>query len=95
VRRAAEGVNVIVHAVSPPGYRGWGKVVLPMTDNTIAAAEAVGARIVLPGTIYNYGPDAFPDLREDSPQHAPTEKGASVSSSKNGLRPRADAACLF
>ena len=75
VRRAAEGVNVIVHAVSPPGYRGWGKVVLPMIDNTIAAAEAVGARIVLPGTIYNYGPDAFPDLREDSPQHAPTEKG--------------------
>jgi hypothetical protein len=75
VRRAAEGVNGIVHAVSPPGYRGWGKVVLPMIDSTIAAAEAVGVPIVLPGTIYNYGPDAFPDLREDSPQHAPTEKG--------------------
>jgi len=34
-----------------------------------------GARILLPGTIYNYGPDAFPVLREDSPQHASTHKG--------------------
>lgn len=51
VRRAAQGTQLIVHAVNPPGYRGWGKVVLPMIDNTIAAAKAVGARIVLPGTI--------------------------------------------
>jgi nucleoside-diphosphate-sugar epimerase len=75
VRRAAEGVQVIVHAVNPPGYRNWGALVLPMIDNTIAAAKAVGARIVLPGTIYNYGRDAFPDLTEDAPQHAPTKKG--------------------
>ncbi|WP_176592248.1 SDR family NAD(P)-dependent oxidoreductase [Sphingobium sp. EM0848] len=75
VRRAAEGVELIVHAVNPPGYRGWGRLVLPMIDNSIAAARAARARIVLPGTIYNYGADAFPDLREDSPQHAPTEKG--------------------
>ncbi len=75
VRRAAEGAQVIVHAVNPPGYRGWAKVVLPMIDNTIAAAKAVGARIVLPGTIYNYGDDAFPNLREESPQNPKTEKG--------------------
>ncbi len=75
VRRAAQGVQAIVHAVNPPGYRGWGKVVLPMIDNTIAAAGAVGARVVLPGTIYNYGPDAFPELREDSPQNPRTAKG--------------------
>ena len=75
VRRAAENVQVIVHAVNPPGYRGWAKVVLPMIDNAIAAASSVGARIVLPGTIYNYGPDAFPNLREDSPQNPATEKG--------------------
>jgi len=75
VRRAAEGAQVIVHAVNPPGYRDWGKLVLPMIDNTIAAAKATGARIVLPGTIYNYGDDAFPTLVEDSPQHPRTEKG--------------------
>jgi nucleoside-diphosphate-sugar epimerase len=47
-----------------------------MLDNTIAAAQAQGATIVLPGTVYNYGPDAFPLLREDSPQHPTTRKGA-------------------
>lgn len=72
---AAQGVQVIVHAVNPPGYRGWDKVVLPMLDNTIEAAKVARARIVLPGTIYNFGPDAFPLLRENSPQQPITRKG--------------------
>lgn len=75
VLAAAAGAQVIVHAVNPPGYRDWERQVLPMIDNTIAAARAVNARIVLPGTIYNYGPDAFPLVREESPQNAPTRKG--------------------
>ena len=75
VASAAAGVSVIVHAVNPPGYRKWGELVLPMLDNTIAAARANGARIVLPGTIYNFGPDAFPNLQETSPQNAVTAKG--------------------
>jgi len=69
------GVDAIVHAVNPPGYRNWGKLVLPMIDNSIAAAKAGRARILLPGTIYNYDPDAFPVLREESPQSATTHKG--------------------
>ncbi|OYO30589.1 NAD-dependent epimerase/dehydratase family protein [Janthinobacterium sp. PC23-8] len=73
---AARGCAVIVHAVNPPGYRDWDKLVLPMLDNTIAAAQAQGATIVLPGTVYNYGADAFPMLKEDSPQHPATRKGA-------------------
>ncbi len=76
VMRAAEGCSVIVHAVNPPGYRDWDKLVLPMLDNTVAAAKAQRATIVLPGTVYNFGPDAFPILREDSPQHPVTRKGA-------------------
>lgn len=72
---AANGAQIIVHAVNPPGYRNWGALVLPMIDNTIAAAKAVGARIVLPGTVYNFGPDAWPMIREDSPQHPTTVKG--------------------
>ncbi len=75
VAAAARGACVIVHAVNPPGYRNWGELVLPMLDNTIAAAIANSARIVLPGTIYNFGPDALPDLHETSPQHPVTVKG--------------------
>ncbi|WP_395611034.1 SDR family oxidoreductase [Pseudomonas sp. B22129] len=76
VLAAARGCAVIVHAVNPPGYRNWAELVLPMIDNTIAAAIAEGATIVLPGTVYNYGPDVFPVLREESPQHPQTRKGA-------------------
>lgn len=75
VAAAAEGASLIVHAVNPPGYRDWDRLVLPMLDNTIAAAELGGARILLPGTVYNYGPDAFPDISEDAPQNALTRKG--------------------
>ena len=73
---AAKDAAVIVHAVNPPGYRNWGELVLPMLDSTIAAARASGARIVFPGTVYNFGPDAWPDLREGSPQNPRTRKGA-------------------
>ncbi|URN97395.1 NAD-dependent epimerase/dehydratase family protein [Leclercia adecarboxylata] len=73
---AATDCSVIVHAVNPPGYRNWQKLVLPMLRNTISAAERNGALIVLPGTVYNYGPDAFPRLSEDAQQNPVTRKGA-------------------
>jgi nucleoside-diphosphate-sugar epimerase len=76
VLRAARGCAVIVHAVNPPGYRRWAELVLPMLENTVAAAIAQRATIVLPGTLYNYGLDAFPLLAEDAPQHPTTQKGA-------------------
>jgi len=75
VMAAAQGCSVIVHAVNPPGYRRWAEWVLPMIDNTIAAAQAQGATVVLPGTVYNYGPDAFPLIAEDALQNAHTTKG--------------------
>lgn len=94
VRAAAKGCAVIIHAVNPPGYRRWPELVLPMLDNTISAASAAAATIVLPGTVYNFGPDAFPVLDEESPQHPVTRKGAIrvemerrlLAASKNGAR---------
>jgi nucleoside-diphosphate-sugar epimerase len=76
VVRAAQGVALIVHAVNPPGYRNWRQLVLPMLGSSIAAARASGARLLLPGTVYNFGPDAFPTLNEDAPQRPVTRKGA-------------------
>jgi nucleoside-diphosphate-sugar epimerase len=40
-----------------------------------AAARASGARLVLPGNVYNFGPDALPVVTEASPQHPTTRKG--------------------
>jgi nucleoside-diphosphate-sugar epimerase len=73
---AAAGASLIIHAVNPPGYRDWDKLVLPMLESTIAAAKASGARIVLPGTIYNFGPDAFANPSETAAQNPTTRKGA-------------------
>lgn len=93
VLAAAVGSSVIVHAVNPPGYRRWAELVLPMLDNTIAAAIAQGAAIVLPGTVYNYGPDAFPVLHEDSKQHPQTDKGAIRVELEQRLRTAASQGC--
>jgi uncharacterized protein YbjT (DUF2867 family) len=41
---AAEGIDAIVHAVNPPGYKIWAALVVPMIENTIAAAKASRAR---------------------------------------------------
>lgn len=76
VMAAAQGCRVIVHAVNPPGYRHWADWVLPMLENTLAAARAQQALVVLPGTLYNHGPDAGALLGEAAPQHPLTRKGA-------------------
>jgi len=76
VIHAAAGTSVIVHAVNPPGYRQWDRLVLPMIDNSIAAARAAGgARIVLPGTVYNFDPATTPVVGEDSEQMPRSRKG--------------------
>jgi nucleoside-diphosphate-sugar epimerase len=73
---AAEGAQIIVHAVNPARYRNWAGLLMPMLDNTIAAARASGARILLPGNVYNYGEDALPLISETSPQSPISRKGA-------------------
>jgi nucleoside-diphosphate-sugar epimerase len=76
VLAAARGATVIVHAANPPGYRNWKGLALPMLESTIGAARAVGARIVLPGTAYNYGPEVLPRVGETAEQKPRTRKGA-------------------
>ena len=57
---AARGAALIVHAVNLAGYRNW-SVVLPMIDNSIAAARASGALILFPApsTITGRMPSLF------------------------------------
>lgn len=93
VAGAAQGCSVIVHAVNPPGYRDWDRLVLPMLDNSIAAARAQRATLVLPGTVYNFGPDAFPLLREDSPSGPSPARAPSAWRWRRGCARPARAAC--
>jgi nucleoside-diphosphate-sugar epimerase len=76
VLAAAQGASIIVHAGNPPAYRNWRGLALPMLDSVIAAAKETGARIVMPGNIYNYDPKRTPVIDEVSPQHPVSRKGA-------------------
>lgn len=90
VMAAAEGAALIVHAVNPPLYRHWETLVLPMIGNTIAAARTSGARIVLPGTIYNYGEGCAQPLQESTPQQPSSRKGAIRLAMEERLRAACD-----
>lgn len=76
VLSASQGVQFIVHAANPPGYVRWRELALPMLANSVEAARQVGARLLLPGNVYNFGPDAGSVVNEQSPQHPLTRKGA-------------------
>ena len=65
---AAEGAKVIVHAANPPRYKNWRGLAIPMLAAAIEAAQANGARLVLPGNVYNYAPDAGPMIPEAAPR---------------------------
>ncbi len=75
VLAASAGAEVIVHGTNPPGYKNWRGLAVPMLANTVAAAVARRARIVLPGNVYNFAPDAGADIGEDAPQQPATRKG--------------------
>lgn len=76
VTRAAEGATLIFHGINPPRYQNWRELGIPMLANAIAAAKAVGARLIFPGNVYNFGSDAGSVLHEHSPQTPSTTKGA-------------------
>jgi nucleoside-diphosphate-sugar epimerase len=76
VKEAARGASLIFHGANPPRYRNWRGLALPMLANAIAAAKCSGARLVFPGNVYNFGPDALPVVSERSPQRPKTRKGA-------------------
>lgn len=69
VRRSG-GASVVVHALNPNRYtrQAWEREAWPLLQSGMAVAQALGATIMLPGNVYNYG-EAMPGvLLEDTPQ---------------------------
>jgi nucleoside-diphosphate-sugar epimerase len=73
---AVQGARILFHGVNPPGYRDWRGLALPMLAHAITAACGAGARLVMPGNLYVYGPEAGPRIAEDAPRRPRTRKGA-------------------
>ncbi len=70
---ACRGADVIVNCLNPQ-YTEWAEKVMPMAENVIAAAEAVGATHMLPGNVYNFGYAIHEGMTESDPQAPSTEK---------------------
>ena len=72
---AAQGVDVIVHAVNP-AYQHWVKVMPVHTANIIAAGLASGATVMIAGNVYPFGANARVSLNEQDAPAPTTRKGA-------------------
>ncbi len=66
---AAQGADVIVNAWNP-AYPDWAAQVPGLTRAVIEAARSSGARVILPGNVYVFGPDCPVPWGADSPHRA-------------------------
>jgi nucleoside-diphosphate-sugar epimerase len=67
---------IVVHGLNPAYTNdAWRKEVLHMTGASIDLCRALGATLMVPGNIYNFGANMPRVLREDTPQSAKTVKG--------------------
>ncbi|MBX3655934.1 MAG: sugar nucleotide-binding protein [Ramlibacter sp.] len=74
--RAARGATVVVQALSPVyTHRAWRTDVPRLTSAAIAVTRELGATLMLPASVYNFGSSMPPRLLEDTPQRPSTLKG--------------------
>ena len=74
---AAKGATVVVQALNPPAYtdKAWRSQVPALTQAAINVTRALGATLMLPASVYNFGAGMPVLLHEDTPQNASTFKG--------------------
>lgn len=71
---AALGAALVIHALNPV-YTRWETEALPLLDAGLRVAAHLGATLMLPGNVYNFGAEMPPVLDEQTPQRAHTRKG--------------------
>ena len=70
------GAGVVVQALSPLyTHRAWRREVPRLTQAAISISHELGATLMLPGNVYNFGAELPQLLREDTPHIANTVKG--------------------
>jgi nucleoside-diphosphate-sugar epimerase len=64
----------VVNAINPL-YTNWDSEALPLNAAAIAIANRLGATLMLPGNVYNFGAAMPPELTEQTPERPSTRKG--------------------
>lgn len=71
---AAEGASVVINALNPP-YEAWEHLALPLAAAAQDLALSLGALLMLPGNVYNFGKRLPALLRTDTAEVGDTSKG--------------------
>jgi nucleoside-diphosphate-sugar epimerase len=70
----ARAATVVINAMNPL-YTRWDTEALPLNAAAIAIARALGATLMLPGNVYNYGSPMPALIDERTPQRPSNRKG--------------------
>jgi nucleoside-diphosphate-sugar epimerase len=89
----AADAQAVVYAVNPV-YTRWDSELLPHFRRGMDLAERLGARLLLPGNVYNFGEQMPSMLRPDTPQRPTTPKGRQRQAMEAELAERATAGRL-
>jgi nucleoside-diphosphate-sugar epimerase len=71
---AARSADVVLHALNPP-FKSWRQMALAQAYSAIEVAETVGATLMFPGNLYNYGAGMPGVIDETTPMQPTTRKG--------------------
>ena len=85
---AAQGASVVVYAVNPV-YTRWDQELLPLFQQGLAVAARLGARVMLPGNVYNFGAAMPALLTEQTVERPSTRKGDQRVAMEDELQRRA------
>ena len=93
VARASGSVDVVFNGLNAP-YPVWPTQALPLYTAAADIAEALDARQIYPGSVYNFGAGMPPELTPDTPFAPTTVKGRIRVAIEAMFRERADAGRL-
>ena len=73
---AAQGASVVVHAMNPAYTpQAWAREAPQLMTAAVAAATRLGALLMFPGNVYNFGQHMPAQLTADTPHQPTTEQG--------------------
>jgi nucleoside-diphosphate-sugar epimerase len=93
VAKACGPVDIVFNGLNVP-YPVWAKEALPMYEAAADVVEALGARQIYPGSVYNFGSSMPPVLTPQTPFAPDTLKGRIRVSIEDMLKSRAEAGRL-
>lgn len=73
LKAGARSASVVINALNPP-YHQWDRLALPLARAAQDLALELGALLMLPGNVYNFGSKLPPRLTPDTPEHGDTSK---------------------